>query len=85
MDFKEAGRIGRGRPNMTWKRQVKEDTNKIGLKMENPIDRAKWRNGVYELSRITRRIRPPALTQTTPDLKKWIFLSYLSFIQTSFH
>ena len=46
-----AGTRGRGRPNMTWKRQVEEHTDQIGLKKNDAISRAKWRNGVYELSR----------------------------------
>ena len=29
LDFKVTGRRWRGRPNMTWKRQVKEHTNQI--------------------------------------------------------
>ena len=53
-DFVVAGRRGRGRPNITWKRQVKEHTNQIGLKREDAIDRVKWRNGVCQLSRSTR-------------------------------
>ena len=31
LDFEVAGR-GRGRPNMTWKRQMEEHTAQIGLK-----------------------------------------------------
>ena len=54
LDFKVAGRRGRGRQNMTWKRQVEEHINQIGLKWEDAIDRVKWRNGVYELSRSTK-------------------------------
>ena len=54
VDFKVAGRRARGRPNMTWKRPVDEHTNKIGLKNEDAIDSAKWRDGVCKLSRITR-------------------------------
>ena len=54
LDFEVAGRRGRGRPNMTWKRQVEERINQIGLKREDAIDRVKWRNGVYELSRSMR-------------------------------
>ena len=54
LDFEVAGRRGRGRQNMTWKRQVEEYINQIGLKMEDAIDRVRWRNGVYELSRSTR-------------------------------
>ena len=47
-------RRGHGRPNMMWKRQVEEHINQIGLKREDAIDKVKWRNGVYELSRSTR-------------------------------
>ena len=54
LDFEVVGRRGRGRPNMTLKRQVEEHINQIGLKREDFIDRVKWRNGVYELSRSTR-------------------------------
>ena len=39
---------------MTWKRQVEEHINQIGLKRKDAIGRVKWRNGVYELSRSTR-------------------------------
>ena len=50
LDFEVAGRRGRGRPNMTWKRQA-EEHDLTGLKKENAIYRTKWRDGVYELSR----------------------------------
>ena len=54
LDFEVAGGRGRGRPNMTWKRQVEEHINQIGLKRKDGTDRVKWRNGVNELSRSTR-------------------------------
>ena len=73
LDFEVAERRGRGRPSMTSKRQV-EHTNQIGLKRKDAFDRVMWLNGVYELSRSTRRIRPPALTRTKSDLKNWISL-----------
>ena len=50
LDFEVVGRRGHGWPNMTWKKQVEEHVNQIGLKREDTIDRVKWRNGVYELS-----------------------------------
>ena len=78
LDFELAGKKGRGRPNMTWKRQVEEHINQIGLEREDAIDRVKWRNGVYELPRTTRRIRSSALTPIKLHLKNWISLS-LSF------
>ena len=40
LDFKVARRRGLGRPNMTWKRQVEEHINQIGLKRENDTDSA---------------------------------------------
>ena len=30
----------------TWKKQVEEDTKKIGLKKEDTVNRAKWRDVV---------------------------------------
>ena len=42
-----------GQLNMTWKRQV-EETNQIGLKRKDVIDRVKWCNGVCELRRSMR-------------------------------
>ena len=54
LDFEVAGRRGRWRPNMMWKKQVEEHINQIGPKREDAIDRVKWHNGVYELSRNTR-------------------------------
>ena len=67
---------------MTWKRQVEGRTNQIGLKREDAIDRVKWRNGVYKLSRSTRGIQPPALTQTKPDFKNLISLSLSLLLET---
>ena len=52
---------------MTWEKQVKEHIDQIGLKKEDAIDRTKWRDSIYKLSRNMRGIRPPALTQTKPD------------------
>ena len=68
--FEVARRRGRGLPNMTWKKQVEEHTNQIGLKKEDAIDRTKWRDGVYKLSKNMRLIWPPALMQAKSDLKK---------------
>ena len=53
LGFKVVGRR-RGWLNMTWKRQVVEHTNQIGLKKEDAIDRVKKHNGVHNLSRSMR-------------------------------
>ena len=47
LDFEVVRKRGRGRSNMTWKRQVEKRIDKIGLKEEDATDRVKWRNGVY--------------------------------------
>ena len=54
LDFERAGRRGHGRLSMMWKRQVEEHINQIELKREDAIDRLRWCNGVYKLSRSTR-------------------------------
>ena len=46
----------------------------IGRK-KDAINRSKWHNAVYELSRNRRGIRPPLLMETKPDLKHWTSLS----------
>ena len=54
LDFEVVGRRGHGQPHMTWKRQVEEHINQIELKRVDAIDRVKWCNGVYKLSKNTR-------------------------------
>ena len=34
----------------TWRKQAKEETNKIGLKKENALNRDKWRDGVRAIA-----------------------------------
>ena len=38
LKFEVAGKRGRERPNMTWKRQVEEHINQIGLKRKDAIN-----------------------------------------------
>ena len=54
LDFEVVARTVRGRPNITWKRQVEKHINQIGLKREDAIDRVKWSNDVYKLLKSTR-------------------------------
>ena len=44
--FEVAGRRKRSRPNMTWKRQVEERVDQIGLKNEDAFHRKRWFDGV---------------------------------------
>ena len=53
LDFEVAGRRGHVQPNMTWKKQMEEHINQIGLKREDAIDKVRWRKGFYELLRST--------------------------------
>ena len=47
LNFEVGERRGRWLPNLTWKRQVEEHINQIGLKRVDAIDRVKRLNGVY--------------------------------------
>ena len=40
------GKRKRGRPELTWRRQVKESMKKVGLKNEEAGDRTRWMEGV---------------------------------------
>ena len=44
------GQRKRGRPKMTWKRQVEEGVKKVGLKIEEAADRTRWREGVRAIA-----------------------------------
>ena len=54
LNIKVAGRRGGAQLNMTWKREVEEYIDQIGLKKENAFDRTKWRDDIYKLSRKMR-------------------------------
>ena len=49
LNLEVTGGRGRGRPKRTWKKQVEEETEKIGLKKEDALRRDKWRDGVREI------------------------------------
>ena len=46
LDLEVSGNRKRRRPKKTWKKQVEEETEKIGLKKEDALDRDKRRDGV---------------------------------------
>ena len=57
----------RGRPKMTWKRQVEESVKKVWLKIEEAADRTRWREGVRAIAEGMRCIRPPSVTRKKPN------------------
>ena len=50
LDLEVSGKRKRGRPKKTWKKQVEEETEKIGLKKEDALRRDKWRERVRAIS-----------------------------------
>ena len=67
MTMEVNGQRKRGRPKMTWKRQVEESAKKIGLKIEEAADRTRWREGVRAIAEGMRYIRPPSVTRKKPN------------------
>ena len=63
------GQRKRGRPKMTWKRQVEESVKKVGLKIEKAADQTRWREGVRAIAEGMRSIRPPSVTRKKNELK----------------
>ena len=62
MMFQVNGQRKRGRPKQTWKKQVEESLKKIGLRVEEATDRARWR----AIAEGIRYIRPPSDTRKNP-------------------
>ena len=57
------GQQKRGRPKMTWKRQVEGSVKKVGLKIEEVPDRTRWREGVRAIAEGMRCIQSPSVTR----------------------
>ena len=65
MMFEVNGPRKRGRPKQTWKKQVEENIKKIGLRVEEATDRARWREEVRAIAAGMRCIRSPLDTRKT--------------------
>ena len=50
LNLEVSGKRKQARPKKTWKKQVKEETEKIGLKKEDALRRDKWRDGVRAIA-----------------------------------
>ena len=50
LDLEASGKRKQGRPKKNWKKQVEEETEKIGLKKEDALRRDKWRDGVQAIA-----------------------------------
>ena len=51
LNFEVSGKRKRGRRKKTWKKQVEEEeTEKIGFKKEDALNRDKWRDGVRAIA-----------------------------------
>ena len=49
LDLEVSGKRKRERPTKTWKKQVEEETEKIGLKKEDTLNQPKWKDGVQAI------------------------------------
>ena len=50
LDLEVSGNRKRARSTKTWKKQVEDETEKIGLKKEDALRRDKWRDGVQAIA-----------------------------------
>jgi len=50
LDFEVGGSRKRGRPKKTWRRQVEEESRRVGLRKEDALNRVRWREGVREIA-----------------------------------
>ena len=50
LNFEVSGKRKQGRLKKTWNKQVKEETEKIGLKKEDALNCTKWSNRVQTIA-----------------------------------
>ena len=50
LDFENEGQRTKGRPQGTWKRQVVEESMKVGLRMEDALSRSLWSADVNNIT-----------------------------------
>ena len=50
LDLEVSGKGKRERPKKTWKKQVEEETKKIGLKKQDTLNQAEWRDGMQAIA-----------------------------------
>ena len=50
LDFEVDGQRKKGRLKRTWKKQVEEESVKVGLRMEDVLCRSKWSIGVIQIA-----------------------------------
>ena len=50
LNLEVSGKRKRERPQKTWKKRVEEETERIGLKKDDALNRAKWRDGVRAIA-----------------------------------
>ena len=56
--LKVNGKRKRGRQKVTWRKQVKESVQEVGLKIEEAADRMRWKEGVRAIAEGVRCVRP---------------------------
>ena len=49
LDFEVEGQRKKGRPKMTWKKQVEEESVKNGMRREDALCRSKWSVGINQI------------------------------------
>ena len=50
LDFEVEGQCKKGRPRRTWKKQVEEESVKIGLRRKDTLCRSYWSAGVNKIA-----------------------------------
>ena len=60
-DLEVNGKRKQGQLKTTWKKQVEEEIGKIGLKKEDALNQAKWRDGVQAIAKEMAQIQPSLL------------------------
>ena len=75
LDFEVEGQRKKGRLKRTWKKQVEEESVKVGLRREDALCQSKWSVGVNQIASCLRCIWPPSFVGDTTRFSTLVSLS----------
>ena len=78
--FEVEGQRKKGRLKRTWRKQVEEESVKVGLRRKDALCHSKWSVGVNKIAAALRRIWPSSLVGDTTRFYALVSLSLIIII-----
>ena len=80
LDFEVEGQKRKGRPKWTWKKQIEEESVKVGLRREDAFCLSKWSVGINQNAVGLRCIWPPTFVGILLHFRHWCLFFCINYI-----